>query len=120
MIVIVDANIVFSAMLNTNSKIANILMSSNNIISFIAPNFIYSELTKYYLKIAKHLKINISLMPNIQDIITRNIEFINEEIITIEHWLKSKSLCKNIDEKDIPYIAFCLFFKYKLWTGDKK
>lgn len=73
LIVIVDANIVFSAMLNTNSKIANILMISNNIISFIAPNFINSELTKYYSKIAKHLKIDISLLPKIQDTITRNI-----------------------------------------------
>lgn len=66
------------------------------------------------------LKMIFHLCQKIQDTITRNIEFISEEIIPIKLWLKSQSLCKNVDEKDIPYIAFCLFFKCKLWTGDKK
>lgn len=35
--VIVDANIVFSALLNTNGKIGDLLLNSNNLIEFIAP-----------------------------------------------------------------------------------
>jgi len=36
--IIVDANIVFSAILNTNSKIADLLPNSKGIFDFIAPS----------------------------------------------------------------------------------
>jgi predicted nucleic acid-binding protein len=42
--IIVDANIVFSAILNTNSKIADILLNSKGTFSFLAPDFLETEL----------------------------------------------------------------------------
>lgn len=51
--VIVDANIVFSGILNSNSNIADVLINSNEQLLFIAPDFLRTEINKYYPKISK-------------------------------------------------------------------
>ena len=50
---IVDANIVFSAILNTNGKIGDLLMNSRKQFKFIAPEFLRIEVAKHYTKLAK-------------------------------------------------------------------
>ncbi len=45
--IIVDANIVFSAILNTNSKIADLLLNSKGFFDFIAPDYLLTETKKY-------------------------------------------------------------------------
>jgi predicted nucleic acid-binding protein len=49
--VIVDANIIFSSILNTNGKIGDVLLNSHNIFEFIAPRFLKEEIRKYQKKI---------------------------------------------------------------------
>jgi predicted nucleic acid-binding protein len=51
--IIVDANIVFSAILNTNGKIGDLLINSNKLITFIAPDFLRKEITKHQSKMLK-------------------------------------------------------------------
>ena len=34
-------------------------------------------------------------------------------------WEQAEDLVKDIDIKDTPYIAFALFYKCKIWSGDK-
>jgi len=34
-------------------------------------------------------------------------------------WILAENLVKDIDNKDTPYIAFSLFYKCKIWSGDK-
>jgi len=46
--IIVDANIIFSAILNTNGKIGDILLNSHKIFEFIAPRFLKEEIRKYH------------------------------------------------------------------------
>ena len=52
-------------------------------------------------------------------LIFSKIKFIDEEIIDEEIWLEAEKLTSNIDEDDIDFIAFTLFLRAKLWTGDK-
>lgn len=52
--------------------------------------------------------------------ICKNINFINEENIKEYNWLIAEELIKDIDIKDISYIAFVNEFHSKLWSGDKK
>lgn len=51
--IIIDANIVFSAILNTNGKIGNLIIKPPQNISFIAPDFLRIEIKKHYLKLSK-------------------------------------------------------------------
>ena len=50
---IVDANIVFSAILNTNGKIGDILINGGMRFDFIAPEFLRYEIKKHYGKLMK-------------------------------------------------------------------
>ena len=43
--IIVDANIVFSGILNTNGKIGDLLINSKKQFEFIAPDFLRTEIT---------------------------------------------------------------------------
>lgn len=117
--IIVDANIVFSAILNTNSKIADILMNSDSFFEFIASDYLKSELTKYHKKISRLSKIQISEVEKVQDSVTKHIRFISEILIPSNIWVLAEDLCEDVDLKDTPYIAFSLFYNAKIWSGDK-
>lgn len=116
--VIVDANIVFSAMLNTNGKIASIL--TNDTVKCIAPGFLKTEIRKYHKKIAKHCLCTIDKILEIEHFIFQQLIFISEEQIEEKFWKNAFEATKEIDEKDTPYVAYALKFKCKLRTGDKK
>lgn len=45
--IIVDANIVFSAILNTNGKIGDILINGGKRFEFIAPDFLRYEIKSH-------------------------------------------------------------------------
>jgi predicted nucleic acid-binding protein len=45
--IIVDANIIFSAILNTDGKVGDVLLNSHNVFEFIAPRFLKDEIRKY-------------------------------------------------------------------------
>lgn len=34
-------------------------------------------------------------------------------------WILAESMVLDIDNKDTPYVAFSLFYKCKIWSGDK-
>ena len=51
--IIVDANIIFSDILNTNGKIGDLLLNSEGFIEFISAKYMFAEIKKYYPKIQK-------------------------------------------------------------------
>lgn len=51
--IIVDANIVFSAILNTNGKIGDLLINSGKYVEFIAPDFLRVEIKNHYTRLVK-------------------------------------------------------------------
>lgn len=117
---IVDANLIFSGILNTEGKIADILLNSTDKLTFIAPNFLRHEVKKYHWKIAKLSKLTIFEVEEIEYQLFKNITFITEALIPNEFWTKAFALTNGIDVKDTPYVAYGLFFDCKIWTGDKK
>ncbi len=36
-----------------------------------------------------------------------------------DKWILAEDLAKDIDDKDIPYVAFSLFYNCDIWSGDK-
>jgi predicted nucleic acid-binding protein len=117
--VIVDANIVFSAVLNTNSKIADLLLNSENTFDFIAPDYLLSEIKKYHQKIAMISKMKIEEIEKVQFRVLKPISFYSGFHIPESLWIKAEQLVRDIDPKDTPYLAFSLFFDCKIWSGDK-
>ena len=56
--IIIDSNIVFSAFLNINSSIGQILITGNNFYHFYAPNYIRTEIIEHREKIKKLAEIS--------------------------------------------------------------
>ena len=44
----------------------------------------------------------------------------DENSLTDERLKKGYDLCKDVDEKDIPFVAITIELGGLLWTGDKK
>jgi predicted nucleic acid-binding protein len=118
--IVVDANIVFSGILNTNSKIADILIHSDLIFDFISPNFLRYEISKNYTKLVKISKLTLNQIKESEYQICKNITFISEESIDQICWIDAEKIVKDVDPKDVTYVAYSEHFKCKLWSGDKK
>ena len=117
--IIVDANIIFSGILNSNGKIGDLLINSKNQFDFIAPDFLRAEIRKHYPKLCRLSKLKLDQIQESEFQLYNNITFISEEQIKKSHWISADKLVADIDPKDIPYIAYSKHFRCKLWSGDK-
>ena len=52
--------------------------------------------------------------------VCKDITFISEEQINYKFWKEAHDLVRDIDIKDIHYVAYAKQFKCKIWSGDKK
>jgi len=118
--VIVDANIVFSAILNSNGKIGDLLINSEGIFSFIAPDFLRTEIYNHHDKLLKISNLTLAQLFESEYHLYKSITFISEEQISEENWIFADNLVSGIDPKDTIYIAYAEQFNCNLWTGDKK
>lgn len=117
---VVDTNLVFSAILNTNSQIAH-LLSKPSPYNFIAPAFLIKELDNHQSKLIELLgNISKEELNELIRFVTKNIRFISEYQIKPKHWIKAEQLTQHVDADDIAFVALALQFDAILWTGDKK
>ena len=116
--VIVDANIVFSGILNTKGKIGDILINSHGLIDFIAPDFLRTEIRKHYSKLSKISGLSADDVFESEFQICKDISFISEEQVLKANWKTAFDLVKDIDESDVHYVAFAKQFNRKIWSGD--
>ncbi|WP_295673155.1 PIN domain-containing protein [uncultured Mucilaginibacter sp.] len=116
---IVDTNIVFSTLLNPYSAIGEILMNIQDEFTFFAPELLKEELKRYEPKIAAYSKLNPKSLSDIEALVLSTINFVSEELISEQSWVKAFALTKDIDEDDTPFIALGIELDAKLWTGDK-
>lgn len=117
--VIVDANIVFSGILHSNSRIGDLLINSGATFEFIAPDFLRSEITKHHLKLARLMDMTVRDIREIEFLLFKNIMFISENQITPTEWTYAERIVAEVDPNDAPYIAYAKHFRCKLWSGDK-
>lgn len=113
--IVVDANIIFSALIKGNPVYIKIL---NNVDAY-APDFIFIELEKYEKRILEKVS-NKQRMKEIIYKIFKKITIIPRITLTKANIKKAYNLCKDIDEKDTPYVALALELDAYLWTNDKK
>ncbi len=117
--IIIDTNIFFSALLNTNSRIGQIIINGSRYYSFFAPEYMRVEVFKYKEKIKRFAKLNDDEFIEIYELIVRNITILNQALIPKKVYRNAELLCKGIDMDDTPFVAMSEFVKGHLWTGDK-
>lgn len=118
--IIIDTNILFSAILNPKSKIGRILISSKKHFQFYTCTFLTIELFKHQDKLSKLTKLTALELDELIILLTRNIIFINEAIIPEKIILETESILLNVDLNDTPFVALTKHLNGKLWTGDKQ
>ena len=87
---------------------------------FYAPNFLIVEIFKHKEKVIRLTKASEDEVNEYLNKSLRNIHFVNEELISTANFIEAYKLCKDIDEKDTPFIALTLELEGVLWTSDKK
>ena len=119
--IVVDTNIVFSALLNSSSLIGKILVySPEECFSFYSCSYLREEILKHFNKLIKYTKLdNIKLFEIIQ-IIDQKIIFIDDKLLPKESLDKASELTKDVDYDDMAFIAIADYLNADLWTGDKK
>jgi predicted nucleic acid-binding protein len=116
--IIVDTNIVFSALLNTNSRIAQILIYAQPNFQFYSCDYLNTEILRHQKKILKLTKLTIPELYELQNFVTHNITFINEGLLPQELIENTQNILQEIDPFDVPFVALAKHLNAKLWTGD--
>jgi len=115
----VDANIVFSGILNTNSRIGDLLINSKPYFTFIAPHFLSEEIRNHYSKLSKISGLTLAQIQESEIHICKKIHFISEEQVKNSDWISAYKLVEDVDLKDTHYVAFSKHFHCNIWSGDK-
>lgn len=117
--VVVDTNIVFSAILNSLSWIGQIILHSGNSITFYSPKYLQFEIQNHIARIQKITNLNDSEIHELIQILYTKIHFIEDELIPKDVLLKADFLTKDVDYDDVMFVALSLHLDCNLWTGDK-
>lgn len=109
--IIVDTNIAFSAVLNTNSKIGDLLLNSDTTLQFYSHSFIKEELTNHHEKLKSISKLNDEEIKGVKELLFKKIKFIREELIPEAIWIEAEQLVANVDIDDTDFVALSIFIE---------
>lgn len=116
--IVVDTNIVFSAILNSSSRIAKILLDSRGHFQFFTCNYLRTEIERHKIKPLKITRLSEDALLELEELITLNITFIDERLIGKDILINTELQLKNIDPNDTVFVALAKQLGAKLWTGD--
>lgn len=116
--IIVDTNIVFSAILNSNSRIGKILLNSKEHFQFFTCNYLRIEIQRHRNKLLKITKLTEYQLAELEELVTQHITFIDERLIPQDLLIKTEIQLKAIDPDDTVFVALTKHLEGKLWTGD--
>ena len=116
--VIVDTNILFSALLRKNSRFIELILEPNY--DFFICEQVLVELFKRKEKILRASQLREEEIVTIYQILLKRINLYKEDLIAAEHLATAYQLCRDIDETDTPHVALTIELGGLLWTGDKK
>ncbi|MEM6262465.1 MAG: PIN domain-containing protein [Bacteroidota bacterium] len=107
--IIVDSNIIFSAMLNTNSLIGDILLNSQSTFDFISCDYLKTELANHKARILEISGYSKQAYTELEYILLEQVSFLSEALIPFEHWKAAAELVREVDIDDIALVALSLF-----------
>lgn len=116
--IIVDTNIIFSALLKTQTTFGQIIFNSDGIFEFYSPRYLKVEIRKHWERLKKISSLTDEQLQESYDALLTKITFLNEDIIPQKIWEEAENILSGIDIDDIDFIAMTKFLKGKLWTGD--
>ena len=117
--IIVDTNIIFSCLLNSQGTIGDVIFNSDDIFEFYSNQYMRFEIRKHWGKLRTISKLSDLELEIAYDKMLTKFTFINEDLIPHTYWEKAEILMTGIDLDDTDFVALTKYLKGGLWTGDK-
>ena len=115
--IVIDSNILFSAMIKDSLTRKIILEYEEH---FLFPSYIFEEFDKYKEEILRKSGMNIIEFNKLLSIILKKVLIVPTETL-IPYREKALEIIQEIDIKDVIFIACCLAYPNSiLWSDDKR
>ena len=115
--VVIDANIAFKTLLASRGDLRDRLARAADL-KFFSPRFLFVELFKHKDRLGRGSGLGEDeLLQALHTLITR-IGFIDEDALPVGTWMEAYRSCRDVDEKDTPYVAVASHLDAPLWTDD--
>jgi predicted nucleic acid-binding protein len=117
--VVVDTNIIFSALLSADSRFREILFTSTR--RFVICETTIVDLFRLQDKLRK-LRPNRpqNVLDSMLHSLLRRLELMREDTLSKETWDMAAKLCSRVDVDDTAQVALALAADGLLWTGDER
>ena len=117
--VVVDTNVVFSALAAGCGDLALRLLSPSDAV-FFAPRFLFVELFKHSVRLLEATKLPEENVLEALNELIESLQFIDAAAIPMGTWMQARRLCDGVDLKDTPFVALTLHLDASLWTVDEE
>ena len=87
--IVVDTNIIFSCMLNSEGSIGDLIFNSEDIFDFYSNHYMSFEIRKHWSKLKKISKLTELELEAAYHKMLAKLTFINEELIPQNDWQKA-------------------------------
>ena len=116
--VVIDTNILFSALLAEESHVSKIVKRSPH--RFFIGETALVELFEHKERIARFSHLRPVVLAEALHALLRKLNLFKEDLIADAYWVKARDLCHDIDPDDERFVALTLALDGVLWTGDKR
>ena len=117
--IVIDTNIVFSGMLNTNSRISRIFLQPKTKLNFYSTERLLQEIEEHSEKLQDISGYTEAEFKRILTLFTRKIRFVNVGLIPKNIYINTLLLTEDVDIDDTEFVALTEHIKGKFWSGDK-
>jgi predicted nucleic acid-binding protein len=118
--IVIDTNVVFSALLNANNSHVDIIISSpQERFQFYTSDYMLVELNNHRESLKKASKLGDDKIDTAKYGLFKHIHFVTLSMIPEDYWKEAERLVANIDMDDIAFVTLSLYLHAYLWKGDK-
>ena len=118
--VVVDANVLISALLSPKGPIADVLFEARGRIQLLSPVLLKEELILHADRLALEAGVEKELFRQAIDRAMAGVRIVPDERIHLRAKEQADVLALHIDPKDVAYVALSISQQAPLWTVDKK
>ena len=115
--VVVDTNILFSALLRDDTTFAQVLFQGAR--DFFICETTLTELFRRKEKLVRRTRMDAEGLGGLYHLLLRQVHLYRESQIPGACWSRATELCAGLDPDDAPQVALTLALDGLLWTGDK-
>ena len=115
---VIDTNIIFSALLRKNARELQILQNQHHEIFYCQLSTV--EIFKHKEKIVAFSNLSEKEMVSSYNEVLKYLRPVYERDIPVEIRKQAVAVCEDIDLKDVVFVAAAIMLDAYLWTGDEK